>query len=181
MKVSNKELLKLREDILSAADLTKEMEDEEVWHLICERCRNFAKERMLTLKEQEALKQHLFHSLRRLDVLQDLLDDEEITEIMVNGPERIFYEKGGGIYRSDRSFGSNEKLNDVIQQMAGTNNRMVNESCPIVDTRLKDGSRVNIVLAPISIDGAAVSIRKFPKKPLLMEELVQMRVPADTA
>ncbi len=174
MKVSNKELLKLREDILSAADLTKEMEDEEVWHLICERCRNFAKERMLTLKEQEALKQHLFHSLRRLDVLQDLLDDEEITEIMVNGPERIFYEKGGGIYRSDRSFGSNEKLNDVIQQMAGTNNRMVNESCPIVDTRLKDGSRVNIVLAPISIDGAAVSIRKFPKKPLLMEELVQM-------
>ena len=172
MKVSNKELLKLREEILSAADLTKEMKDEEVWNLICERCRHFAKERMLTLKEQEALEQYLFHSLRRLDVLQDLLEDEEITEIMVNGPDRIFYEKGGSIYRSDRRFGSNEKLNDVIQQMAGTNNRMVNESCPIVDTRLKDGSRVNIVLSPISIDGAAVSIRKFPKKPLLMEKLV---------
>ena len=118
------------------------------------------KTKFLKLSEQEALEQYLFHSLRKLDVLQELLDDPEITEIMVNGAEHIFYEKEGSCL-SQISIYFQRELNDVIQQMAGSNNRMVNEASPIVDTRLANGSRVNIVLQPIAIDGSAISIRKF--------------------
>lgn len=106
-------------------------------------------------------------------MLQELLDDPEITEIMVNGAEHIFYEKRGQLFESDKHFTSKEKLNDVIQQMAGSNNRMVNEASPIVDTRLANGSRVNIVLQPIAIDGSAISIRKFPEQPFVMEDLIR--------
>lgn len=129
---------------------------------------------MLSLSEQEELEQYLFYSLRKLDVLQDLLNDKAITEIMVNGPNHIFYEKNGSIYQSDKKFSSVEKLNDVIQQIVGTNNRMVNEASPIVDTRLTDGSRVNIVLSPIALEGSAISIRKFPQKPFVMADLIRL-------
>ena len=174
MKLTEREVSALREEILSEIDLTREVADHEVLALISERCSRIAKMRLLNMREQEELEQYLFHSLRKLDVLQDLLDDPEITEIMVNGEAHIFYEKYGRIYESDKRFTSREKLNDVIQQIAGSNNRMVNESSPIVDARLPDGSRVNIVLHPISIDGSAISIRKFPKEPLLMKNLIQM-------
>lgn len=174
MRLNEDEILRLREEILAKVDLTREVADEEVLALIAEHCSRFAKTRMLTICEQEELEQYLFHSMRKLDVLQDLLDDPEITEIMVNGEAHIFYEKKGRIYESDKKFTSKEKLNDVIQQIAGVNNRMVNESSPIVDARLSDGSRVNIVLQPISIDGSAISIRKFPKEPLLMKNLIQL-------
>ena len=174
MRLNEDEILRLREEILAKVDLTREVADEVVLALIAEHCSRFAKTRMLTICEQEELEQYLFHSMRKLDVLQDLLDDPEITEIMVNGEAHIFYEKKGRIYESDKKFTSKEKLNDVIQQIAGVNNRMVNESSPIVDARLSDGSRVNIVLQPISIDGSAISIRKFPKEPLLMKNLIQL-------
>lgn len=164
----------LRERILAEVDLSREMADEEVTHLIAEHVDDYAHEHMLTLREREALEQSLFHSLRKLDVLQELLEDTEITEIMVNGADKIFYEKGGHLYESEKHFSSKEKLDDVIQQIAGYSNRMVNEASPIVDARLSDGSRVNIVLAPVSIDGAAVSIRKFSKKPIGMEDLIRM-------
>ena len=118
--------------------------------------------------------QTLFYSLRKLDVLQELLEDPTITEIMVNGAEHIFYEKAGRLYKAEYGFSSKEKLNDVIQQMAGYSNRMVNEASPIVDTRLADGSRVNIVLEPVAIDGSAVTIRKFPENPIGMEDLIRM-------
>ena len=100
---------------------------------------------------------------------------------MVNGADHIFYEKKGRLFASDRKFTSKEKLNDVIQQIAAGNNRMVNEASPIVDTRLPDGSRVNVVLSPISIDGSAVSIRKFPSKPLEMEDLIRMGTVSEEA
>ena len=181
MKIRDEEIAELREEILSVVDLTREVADDEVLNLIRRKCSCFAKEHMLPLQKQEELEQYLFHSLRKLDVLQDLLENPEITEIMVNGTEHIFYEKKGRIYESDRKFCSKEKLNDVIQQMVGANNRMVNESSPIVDTRLSDGSRVNIVLSPIAIDGSAVSIRKFPKKPLEMEDLIQLEAISKSA
>ena len=129
---------------------------------------------MLTLGEREAVVQTLFYSLRKLDVLQELLEDPTITEIMVNGAEHIFYEKAGRLYKAEYGFSSKEKLNDVIQQMAGYSNRMVNEASPIVDTRLADGSRVNIVLEPVAIDGSVVTIRKFPENPIGMEDLIRM-------
>lgn len=174
MSESKDEMLRLREEILGGIDLTREVSDEEVQAIIRKRCSHYARQKWLSISRQAELEQQLFYSLRRLDVLQDLLEDAEITEIMVNGENTIFFEKQGSIYHSEKRFSSKEKLNDVIQQIVGTNNRMVNDSNPIVDTRLPDGSRVNIVLQPVSIDGSAISIRKFPKQPLLMEDLIKL-------
>ena len=134
----------------------------------------YSRKKLLTLKEREQLEHLLFNSLRKYDAIQELLEDPEVTEIMVNGASHIFYEKKGKLFQSQTHFSSEQKLGDVIQQMAGNSNRMVNEASPIVDTRLEDGSRVNIVLSPISIDGAAVSIRKFPQTPILMEDLIRI-------
>lgn len=174
MRISDSEIRRLRDEIMQEIDLTKQLGDEEVYRLVEEHAGRFSRERMLTLKERDELEQFLFHSMRKLDVLQELLEDKEITEIMVNGAEHIFYEKGGRLYESDRHFSSREKLGDVIQQMAGYSNRMVNEASPIVDTRLADGSRVNIVLEPVALDGSAISIRKFPEHPIGMADLIRM-------
>lgn len=168
------EVQELKEQILREIDLSRDVEDEEIREIIRSNCGRYAKEKMLSLRQREELEQTLFHALRKLDVLQELLDDEEITEIMVNGAGYIFYEKFGHMFEYEKTFTSKEKLEDIIQQIVGRNNRMVNLSNPIVDTRLPDGSRVNIVLAPISIEGAAISIRKFPKRPYEMHDLVQM-------
>lgn len=164
----------LKARILEDMDLSLEMDDEEVRQKIRKHCGTYAKEHMLSLQGREQLELDLFYALRKLDVLQELLENDEITEIMVNGADHIFYEKHGKLYKHKKAFSSREKLEDVIQQIVGNNNRMVNLSNPIVDTRLKDGSRVNIVLSPISIDGAAISIRKFPKKPYEMQDLISM-------
>ena len=164
----------LKDLVLDETDLSREVGDDEIKELIRRHCRRYAKEHMLTLQKQTEWEQFLFYSLRKLDVLQELLDDEQITEIMVNGTEHIFYEKHGKLYEFEKSFTSKEKLEDIIQQIVGDNNRMVNLANPIVDTRLLDGSRVNIVLSPISIDGSAISIRKFPRNPYEMPELIQM-------
>lgn len=168
------EIQELKEEILVDIDLNYEPEDGEIREIIRRHCRGYAKEHMLGIEVRRELEQSLFYALRKLDVLQELLEDEEITEIMVNGPEHIFFERGGNIYKYEKSFTSKEKLEDIIQQIAGKNNRIINLSNPIVDTGLSDGSRVNIVLAPISIDGPAVTIRKFPKQPYQMQDLVSM-------
>ena len=167
-------ITELKERILSDIDLTRDVDDGEIREIIRKHCGQYAREHMLTLRAREELEQFLFHSLRKLDVLQELLDDDEITEVLVNGPNSIFYEKKGRLYHSEKTFTSKEKLEDIIQQMAGSSNRMVNLANPIVDTRLPDGSRVNIVLSPISIEGSAISIRKFPKKPYEMQDLIRM-------
>lgn len=174
MRVTKEEVASLREQIIAGIDLTRELEDEEISCLIETHTSRFSRERMLTLKEREELEQFLFNSLRKLDVLQELLEDKEITEIMVNGANHIFYEKKGKLYESAKRFSSKEKLGDVIQQIAGYSNRMVNEASPIVDARLSDGSRVNIVLEPVAMDGSAITIRKFPKHPIRMEDLIRM-------
>jgi len=136
---------------------------------------------MLSIDARHELEQTLFYALRKLDVLQELLEDEEITEIMVNGANHIFYEKKGRIFKYEKCFTSKEKLEDIIQQIAGKNNRMINLSNPIVDTRLSDGSRVNIVLEPISIEGPVISIRKFPKRPYEMHDLIAMDAVSEEA
>ena len=128
----------------------------------------------MTLRQRADLERIIFNSLRKLDILQELVDDKDVTEIMVNGPNEIFYEKAGRIYEFNGHFSSEEKLEDVIQQIVGRHNRVVNQASPIVDTRLSDGSRVNIVLNPISIGGSAVSIRKFPEHPMSMEKLIDI-------
>ena len=164
----------LRKRVLDRMDWSKEQDDDEIRRLIGEEVANVIPWENTSIKERAYLEQRVFNSLRKLDILQDLIEDDEITEIMVNGPTHIFYEKKGQILEYPYHFSSEEKLQDVIQQIVGRHNRVVNLSSPIVDTRLEDGSRVNIVLSPISIDGSSVSIRKFPKTPLYMEQLIQM-------
>lgn len=127
----------------------------------------------LPLARRFQYKKELFDSLRRLDVLSEVSDDPEVTEIMVNGPDHIFIEKGGKLEKFERGFSSRKKLEDVVQQMAAVANRRVNEANPIVDARLKDGSRVNIVLPPIALDGPVVTIRRFSEEPISMEHLIQ--------
>ena len=119
-----------------------------------------------------ALGRELFNAFRKLDLLQEFLEDDEITEIMINGTQSIFYEKRGQLYQSERRFHSKEKLEDVIQQIVSGSNRVVNEASPIVDARLSDGSRVNVVLAPVAINGPIVTIRKFPKESITMKQLI---------
>ena len=155
-------------------DLSRELSDEEICDLIGSVVSREARDRPMTIKDRAELERTIFNSLRKLDVLQELVDDRDVTEIMVNGPNDIFYEKAGRIKRFKGHFSSEDKLEDVIQQIVGRHNRVVNQASPIVDTRLSDGSRVNIVLNPISIGGSAVSIRKFPEHPMSMERLVEI-------
>lgn len=166
--------LRIRDVVLSEIDLSKELSDEEICDLIGMAVSKEAREIPMTLRQRADLERIIFNSLRKLDILQELVDDKAVTEIMVNGPNEIFYEKAGRIYEFNGHFSSEEKLEDVIQQIVGRHNRVVNQASPIVDTRLSDGSRVNIVLNPISIGGSAVSIRKFPENPMSMEKLIDI-------
>ena len=168
------EMEQLRQHILAKLDLTRETADEELEELIYQEVGSYSRRQGLSLKNREQFQREIYHSLRKLDVLQELADDPEVTEIMVNGSEHIFFEKGGRMQQWDRQFYSREKLEDVIQQIAAAGNKIVNEANPIADTRLKDGSRVNIVLSPVAIDGSAVTIRKFPEQPMDMEQLIRL-------
>ena len=158
----------IRARVLERMDLSREMSDEEIEELIGEEAFHCMRREKFSLRERVRIEQKVFNSLRKLDALQELIDDPQVTEIMVNGPKHIFYEKDGQVCEWGESFESEEKM----QQIVGRHNRVVNQSMPIVDTRLMDGSRVNIVLSPIAIDGAAITIRKFPEKPFCMEELI---------
>ncbi len=163
---------KVRKQVLSDIDVSRDLEDEEIWDIISRVASEEVKQKSISLRDRIELEKRVFDSLKRLDVLQELIDDTEVTEIMVNGPDSIFYEKNGCIQQYDGRFSSEEKMQDIIQQIVGRHNRVVNQSSPIVDTRLVDGSRVNIVLFPISLGGSAISIRKFPKEPYNMEKLI---------
>ena len=164
----------LRQQILDQLDMSRESSDEEIEAVIYRETAAFSHEKGYSLLQREKLEKELFHSLRKLDALQELVDDPAVTEIMVNGASHIFYEKAGRVMQWDRSFYSGEKLEDVIQQIVAAGNKIVNEASPIVDTRLKDGSRVNIVLSPIALDGSVITIRKFPEHPMTMEQLIRL-------
>lgn len=164
----------IRKQVLERMDFTKELPDVGLQELIAREMSCQKDVERLSIQQRIAVEQRVFNSLRKLDVLQELLEDDEITEIMVNGPNHIFYEKNGRFYEHSYHFSSEEKLQDVVQQIVGKHNRVVNLTSPIVDTRLEDGSRVNIVLMPIAIDGSAISIRKFGKKPIDMQALINL-------
>ena len=164
----------LYERVMLNMDMSKETGEEELQEIIRSVLDEAAKEEFLSLSEKIRISRELFNAFRRLDILQDLIEDDTVTEIMVNGKENIFYEKGGRIYRTDRHFISEDRLNDVIQQIVGSANRYVNETSPIVDARLSDGSRVNVVLKPVAVNGPIMTIRKFPKEAITMKQLVRM-------
>lgn len=154
-------------------DIMADMSDEDVKELIASVVLEKSREFYLSIAEKQEIVEFIFNSMRRLDILQPLIDDTSITEIMVNGPDNIFIERAGRIHKLDIGFESEEKLEDIIQSIVSKANRMVNEASPIVDARLKDGSRVNVVLKPIALDGPVMTIRKFPDKPITMEDLTE--------
>lgn len=161
-----------RRDVLQRIGQEEEIDDDRLYGIIDQVIREKSKTEPLMLAERERLRRRLFDGFRRLDILQELLEDEEITEIMVNGHENIFVERHGQVSRWDRSFESRQKLEDVIQQIVARVNRVVNESSPTVDARLPDGSRVNVVLPPVSLSGPVLTIRKFASTPITMEQLI---------
>lgn len=171
----------LYEQILEEIDLTKETDDEELQELIRTVLDEAADEEYISLSDKIRIGRELFNSFRKLDVLQELLEDDSITEIMVNGIDHIFYEKEGRIFRFKKCFLSQERLLDVIQQIVGESNRYVNEASPIVDARLKDGSRVNVVLNPVAVNGPILTIRKFPSEAITMEQLIRIGSVTDDA
>lgn len=162
----------LYQKIMERMDMTVSVSDRELMELIDEVIVKESKRRYITLPMKYRYRQELFDSFRRLDVLSEAIDDSDVTEIMVNGANQIFIEKDGRIQKFDKVFSSEEKLEDVIQQIASRVNRRVNEVTPMADARLEDGSRVNIVLPPIALDGPIVTIRRFSKEPIRMEQLI---------
>lgn len=162
----------IREDVLSRADLSQDICDEAILEIIDKAIIAKGRESYISLEDKHNLRTEIFNAIRRLDILQELLEDKEITEIMINGPKDIFIEKKGCIQRWEKEFESKEKLEDVIQQIVSKANRIINESTPIVDVRLEDGSRVNVVLPPVAINGPIVTIRRFPQNPITVSELI---------
>ena len=159
--------------ILARLDMTRDMEDEELTELIYEVLQEVSQEEYLPLDQKTMLGKELLNAFRKLGLLQEFLEDDDITEIMINGTQNIFIEKAGRISQSDKRFLSADKLEDVIQQIVAGSNRLVNEASPIVDARLADGSRVNVVLPPVALNGPIVTIRKFAKEVITMNKLME--------
>lgn len=161
--------------LLERIDFSREVDDVEIRELIDEEIVLLGRFCYLSLAEKNRLSKELFYSIRKLDVLQELIEDEDVTEIMVNGPECIFVERDGKISRFEHTFENREKLEDVIQQIVAKCNRVVNESSPIVDARLpRNGARVNVVLSPVALNGPILTIRRFPNNPIDINRLIKI-------
>lgn len=171
MIAGKKEVLKA--GILKELEGRMQVEDAELKELIDRAVLEEGERGFLPLAEKVRLKKELFDSFRRLDILQELVEDPSITEIMVNGCEAVFVEQNGGIRQLSKQFESKEQLEDLIQQIVSRVNRTVNLASPIADARLEDGSRVHVVLPPIAIDGPVLTIRRFPD-PITMERLMEL-------
>lgn len=163
----------IKSRLLEKLDHSMEMEDEAVQELIENEVWLMGKETYIPLAEKKRLCREIYYAIRKYDVLQELLEDETVTEIMVNGPDHIFIEKEGRLQQWQTAFESEDKLLDVIQQIVAKANRVVNESSPIVDARLF-GSRVHVVLPPVALNGPILTIRRFGKTPLLIPELLRL-------
>ena len=164
----------LRRSIIQSIDANQTVTNEDLLEMIQKKVLEKSKDTYLTLSERAKMIDDIYHSMRGLDVLQELLDDPSVTEIMINGPHDIFIEKNGQLFKTDLRFSSEERLESVVTTIASEINRTVNESNPICDARLKDGSRVNIVMPPVALNGAVVTIRKFPEDPWTIEKLIQI-------
>lgn len=162
----------LQQEVLQELDLSREIGDDELVEVIHRTLKEKEQGMYISLKEKVELGRDLFNTFRKLDILQELLEDDDITEIMINGTETIFVEKEGQLMQLEKRFSNRRKLEDVIQHIVAAANRIVNEATPIVDARLEDGSRVNIVLYPVALNGPIVTIRKFSRETMTMEKLI---------
>lgn len=163
---------RLRKKFMAEIDFATERSDEEMQELIDDMLVRESREVPMTLAERGQLRRELFDAVRKLDILQELVDDPHITEIMINGPDSVFIEQDGRLLQSEMKFESREKLQNVIQQIVADCNRVVNEASPIVDARLQNGARVNVVLSPVALNGPIVTIRRFPERPIMMRDLI---------
>lgn len=164
----------IRQNLLKRLEYLDYVEDCELLNMISDEIRNISSENYISIKKKKELSKSIFNSMRKLDVIQEYIDDATVTEIMVNGIHDIFVERKGHLFKLDCSFKTEEDLRNVIQQIVAKCNRVVNESNPIVDARLEDGSRVNVVLDTIALNGPILTIRRFPKKPYYMDDLIQL-------
>ena len=165
----------IREQVLNSIDMTRDPEDDELHNIIDSIILSESDYKYITIEDRVKLHSQIFNSIKGLGLIEELLKDSDITEIMVNGTQNIYVEKTGCLEQYPDTITSANRLNDIIQQIVAKTNRRVNETNPIVDTRLSDGSRVNIVLPPIAIDGAVLTIRKFAKEQMTMEKLIQLK------
>ena len=165
--------IELKEEVLEALDLLDEVTDEQVLEVIDKVLKTSVLSRTMSLDERCALRLELFHSIRRLDVLEELLEDDSVTEIMINGENGIFLERAGNLEAYTGGKISKERLEELVVRITGMSNRMINEASPLADARLGDGSRVHVAIAPIALDGIVVTIRKFPKQAITLEELLE--------
>ena len=164
----------MKQRILAELDMSQEIDDMEVRRLVDQCIMEYKGMTELPLPARIKLRKELFNTVRRMDVLSEFLEDESVTEIMINGYDNIFIERSGRVYKVDQTFENEERLASIIQQIVAGCNRIVNEAVPIVDARLADGSRVNVVLPPISLNGPTMTIRKFPKEKMTMERLIEV-------
>lgn len=168
----NRLIEEIKENISKTIDFEKDFTDDEVEEIIREAVFHKSKEQYLSVTEKQEIVSVVFNSMRRLDILQPIIEDSRVTEIMINGPNYVFIEKDGKIIELNKKFSSKEKLEDVIQSIVSKVNRTVNQASPIVDARLSDGSRINAVLPPIALNGPILTIRKFPEEPMTIGQLI---------
>ncbi|WP_156158040.1 CpaF family protein [Gordoniibacillus kamchatkensis] len=165
-------LTELKRRVHERLDYGGSMSDDQLRDCIEDTVLDEARRRAWTVRQRRDAVYRLFHSFRGLDALQPLLDDPSVTEIMVNDYEEVFIERAGTVQKADVRFESRERLEDIIQAIVGKVNRTVNESSPIVDARLPDGSRVHVVLPPVALKGPTLTIRRFPERPFTMDDLL---------
>lgn len=162
----------LRQKVIDTIDMTIEPENEELHEIIDRVIEHNSDYKYMAVDDRCRLHKSIYDSIRGLGIIEELISNEDITEIMINGTDSIYIEKNGRVEKIKEKFYSSERLNDIIQQIVGRNNRRVNETSPIADTRLEDGSRVNVVLPPVAVDGAVITIRKFPKENITIDNLI---------
>jgi len=165
--------LRVRQRVIEDMDFSKDITDDEMLELIDKALFDEIRHLSISTNQRKQVRMQVFYSIRKLDALQELLDDPDVTEIMVNGTDNIFVEKNGSIFKSESRFESEEKLQDVVQQIVASCNRVVNEASPIVDARIS-GSRINVVLNPIALNGPIITIRRFPENPFSMDDLINL-------
>ena len=164
----------IQEQVREQLDLSRELTDEEIRELIDEQLLQESRKYSLSLREKRSLGKEIFDTIRKLDILQELIEDEEITEIMVNGTDGIFIEKAGRLIRWEKSFAKRENIENIIQQIVAKCNRSVNEASPIVDARLENGARVHIILPPVALNGPNITKRRIPKEPITKERFIEL-------
>lgn len=170
--MKNSRFQEFRSRLMERLERSREMSDEEIYEIIDGLLTEEDARLRLRLPQRGELRRELFNSVRRLDILQELVEDDSVTEIMVNGTEGIFIERGGQIQRWNKRFETRDKLEDIVQQIVAKCNRVANEAVTIVDARLENGARVNVVMPPVAICGPVITIRRFPDHPISMEQLI---------